>query len=73
VRQLRFDGPVRFTVLPGALRVRVASHHPGALTQRRYGPRASRSTLVRLTRLAFAAFVDLSLRPVGRTGRVGAS
>lgn len=26
---LRFDSPLRFEIVPGALRVRVAPHHPG--------------------------------------------
>lgn len=49
---LRFDSPLRFSVVPGALRVRLAPHHPG------YSPAAVKlavggSTVGRLARLAF--------------------
>jgi diacylglycerol kinase family enzyme len=38
---LRFDSPLRFEILPGALRVRVAPHHPG------YSPAAVAETVQR--------------------------
>ncbi len=53
---LRFDSPLRFTILPGALRVRLAPQHPG-YSPAAVKPTIGRSTLVRLARLAFTGSV----------------
>ena len=49
---LLLDGPLRFSVLPGALRVRLAPHHPG-YSPAAVRPAVGRSTVARLARLAF--------------------
>ena len=49
---LRFDSPVRFSVVPGALRIRIAPHHPG-YSPAAVRPAVGRTTVARLARLAF--------------------
>ncbi len=49
---LRFDAAVRFSVVPGALRVRLAPHHPG-YSPAAVRPALGRTTVSRLARLAF--------------------
>jgi diacylglycerol kinase family enzyme len=49
---LRFDSPLRFAVVPGALRVRLAPHHPG-YSPAAVRPAVGRTTVARLARLAF--------------------
>jgi diacylglycerol kinase family enzyme len=48
---LQLDAPLRFTVMPGALRVRLAPHHPG-LSPAAVKPALGRTTVARLVRLA---------------------
>ncbi len=48
---LLLDGPLRFSVLHGALRVRLAPHHPG-YSPAAVRPAVGRSTVARLARLA---------------------
>ncbi len=49
---LQFDSPLRFTSVPGALRVRIAPQHPG-YSPAAVKPTVGRTTVARLARLAF--------------------